>query len=308
MKVRCDYCGTMVDEKQSNCPNCGAVISGVQRYSHGQPQTMEELKYWYQEMKLPPEDVTRFYIGKDVHHAKAFGIYRDQNEDFVVYKNKADGTRAIRYQGSDEAYAVNELYQRLQEEIVNQKSRNAERRMTQAQQEETQNKRRSRLKRRLRPFIVMLAVFVILPVINVLFAIILSKAAPGFRGERTGQARRPAVGYYSYDGRDYYYQGQGDNWYYYDDEYDDWGHTVADQIPDVIVNDLDGVYHMDSHEGQAFEDTFWYHEPTTDSDGDSYDDYDRSYDSGWDDDDDWDSGWDDDDDWDYDYSDWDSDW
>ena len=125
------------------------------------------------------------------------------------------------------------------------------------------------------------------------------------QSSRSGQANRPREGYYSYDGNDYYYQSN--NWYYYDDELDDWGHTVADRIPSEVVNDIAGTYHIEGHEGQAFEDTFWYHEPTTSSGSYSYDDYD-DYDSGWDDDDDWDSGWDDDDDWDSGYSDWDSDW
>ena len=41
---------------------------------------------------------------------------------FIVYKNKADGTRAVRYKGTDEAYAVNELYLKLKDEILNQKA------------------------------------------------------------------------------------------------------------------------------------------------------------------------------------------
>jgi hypothetical protein len=89
----------------------------------GEPRTIEDLQQWYQAHQLPSEEVTRFFIGKDVREAKAFGIYRDDNGDFVVYKNKADGTRAVRYQGSDEAYAVNELYQRLRSEIADQKYR-----------------------------------------------------------------------------------------------------------------------------------------------------------------------------------------
>lgn len=43
----------------------------------------------------------------------------------MVYKNKNGGERVVRYRGTDEAYAVNELYQRLKIEIANQKSRNA---------------------------------------------------------------------------------------------------------------------------------------------------------------------------------------
>ena len=46
-----------------------------------------------------------------------FGIYRDEDGEFVVYKNKSDGSRAVRYKGLDEAFAVNELYEKLRSEV-----------------------------------------------------------------------------------------------------------------------------------------------------------------------------------------------
>ena len=88
---------------------------------------IEELKQWYEDRKIPPERVTRFFIGSNYKGAKAFGIYKDEVTDkCVVYKNKADGSRSIRYEGMDEAYAVNELYKKLKSEIYNQKSNNPE--------------------------------------------------------------------------------------------------------------------------------------------------------------------------------------
>ena len=81
---------------------------------------IEELKQWYEDRKIPPERVTRFFIGSNYKGAKAFGIYKDEVTDkCVVYKNKADGSRSIRYEGMDEAYAVNELYKKLKSEIYN---------------------------------------------------------------------------------------------------------------------------------------------------------------------------------------------
>ena len=89
------------------------------------PKTIEELKQWYIDRNLPPESVTRFFIGSNYKGAKAFGIYKDDITDkIVVYKNKADGSRSIRYAGMDEAYAVNELYKKLKAEIYNQKNNN----------------------------------------------------------------------------------------------------------------------------------------------------------------------------------------
>lgn len=46
----------------------------------------------------------------DFRQPKAFGIYKDSDGNFVVYKNKGDGTRAEHYRGKGEAYAVNEIY------------------------------------------------------------------------------------------------------------------------------------------------------------------------------------------------------
>ena len=126
MKVKCDYCGAMIDEDYQTCPQCGGPLNGVNRMASEQPKTIAELQEWYHAHRLPPEEVTRFFIGKNVQEAKAFGIYRNESGDYVVYKNKADGTRAIRYEGSDQAYAVNELYQRLRSEIADQQYRIAQ--------------------------------------------------------------------------------------------------------------------------------------------------------------------------------------
>lgn len=109
------------DEK---CPVCGAAnpqFKTPKKVSH--PKTIEELKRWYEDRHLPPKEVTRFFIGEDYKKPKAFGIYKD-GDKFVVYKNKDTGARAIRYEGPDEAYAVNELYLKLKEEILNQKALN----------------------------------------------------------------------------------------------------------------------------------------------------------------------------------------
>lgn len=89
-----------------------------------EPKTIEELKAWYEAHNLPPEEVTRFFIGKDIKEPKAFGIYKNEYGEVVVYKNKDTGVRAVRYQGYDEAHGVGELLARLRQEIRNQKSRN----------------------------------------------------------------------------------------------------------------------------------------------------------------------------------------
>ena len=121
MKIKCEYCGAMIEDTEAKCPNCGAANTNVKRTVVTTPKTIEQLQSWYVARNLPPYEVTRFFIGENHQGPKAFGIYKDGNE-FVVYKNKADGSRAIRYRGTDEAYAVNELYLKLKSEILNQKA------------------------------------------------------------------------------------------------------------------------------------------------------------------------------------------
>ena len=122
MKIQCDYCGNTYEDTQEKCPSCGAPNPSHQ--NTGKPKTIEELQDWYKKRNLPAPEVTRFFIGVDYKEPKAFGIYKDENGEFIVYKNKADGSRAVRYKGKDEQYAVNELYQRLKDEIVHQKHLN----------------------------------------------------------------------------------------------------------------------------------------------------------------------------------------
>ncbi len=144
MLIQCDICGRFYDSGEEKCPGCGSInkemsdnpkivndsLNNSQDYNSEsisstekilEPKTIEELKSWYYQEQLPPQDTTRFFIGFNIQEPKAFGIYKSQDGSFIVYKNKADGTRAIRYQGPDEAFAVNEFWLRLKEEIRNQR-------------------------------------------------------------------------------------------------------------------------------------------------------------------------------------------
>jgi len=120
MEVKCEYCGSMIPDDAKSCPNCGAPNVNMNRAASNTPRTIAELEQWYKDRNLPPYEKTRFFIGINCKEPKAFGIYQE-GETFTVYKNKADGTRAIRYKGTDEDYAVNELYLKLKSEILNQK-------------------------------------------------------------------------------------------------------------------------------------------------------------------------------------------
>ena len=100
MKIKCDWCGSWINDFDQVCPNCGGVNNNYNRHANGVPQTIEELKAWAKEMNLPLQDM-RTFIGEDYKGAKAFGIYKDETDGtFVVYKNKEDGTRGSTLQGN----------------------------------------------------------------------------------------------------------------------------------------------------------------------------------------------------------------
>lgn len=115
MKVKCDFCENYFEDTESSCPYCGGANTAVgdYRFSSGVPKTIEELKQWTEQCNVPLAEM-RVYIGDNNHSPKCIGIYRE-GSDVIVYKNKSDGTRAIRYRGSDEAYAVNEVYLKIKE-------------------------------------------------------------------------------------------------------------------------------------------------------------------------------------------------
>ena len=136
-KRLCRYCGNDIPDGVKICPNCGALVDDAYSVGAGgtavmydtavqtepereimseeaaitNPQTIEELQKYCAQKGMPLLRM-RFFIGEDYKEPKAFGIYRD-GSDFVVYKNKDTGVRAIRYRGPDEAYAVNEIYEKL---------------------------------------------------------------------------------------------------------------------------------------------------------------------------------------------------
>lgn len=117
---KCEYCGSTVASNEQTCPSCGAPNPNFVADTPRQiflPKTIEELKEYCAERGMPLLRM-RFFIGEDYREPKAFGIYKD-GDRFIVYKNKSDGSRAIRYQGPDEAYAVNEIFQKLLSECHN---------------------------------------------------------------------------------------------------------------------------------------------------------------------------------------------
>ena len=114
---KCPFCGAVITSDQKNCPDCGAENPNYSEDHPRQilkPKTLSELKEYCAERGMPLLRM-RFFIGVNNHESRAFGIYQEGSR-FIVYKNKSDGSRAVRYDGPDEAYAVNEIYTKLIEE------------------------------------------------------------------------------------------------------------------------------------------------------------------------------------------------
>lgn len=286
INVKCDYCGNFYDDNLTNCPSCGAANEHIRRTSDGIPKTIEELKEWYKERNLPDEEITRFFIGKDYKGPKSFGIYRD-GEKVIVYKNKADGSRAIRYQGTDEAYAVNELYTKMKEVITDQKGNNRNSAVRFGRNSGAGNNVSPTSKK---------AFFALIFGIAFVMIIMAFIAA-------SDDSSLPSDGYYKYE-NDYYYC-HGFDWYRYDDYYDNWEEIeVPKELHDNHSNYYSSSYYSDGYGVSDIEDSTYAESWGDDTSWDS----DNSWDS--DDDDSWDSdnSWDSDDSWDSDFGDWDSDW
>ena len=193
MKVTCEYCGSNIDDTLASCPNCGAVNKHMMRSANQVPKTIEELEQFIKDKNIDAEKM-RFFIGVDYKQPKAFGIFKDPSSRIVtVYKNKANGERAIRYKGDDEAYAVNEIYQKMKTELIQRR---------QADLNKPAAPRPSGKSGPSMPLKIFLMIFMLSIMVPVIFAccmvILFAKKTPG-------------RGYYSYGGDRYYYDTN--SWY-----------------------------------------------------------------------------------------------
>ena len=311
---KCEYCGATISTNNKMCPNCGAsnplYVVDEERIITD-PQTIEELQEYCAERGMPLARM-RFFIGVDFKDPKAFGIYRAPDGDVVVYKNKADGTRAIRYKGRDERHAVNEIYGKLLEECHNRgiypdgksstpymsNSNSRESYYTRSNRTNASNSfansiisnfsRNSSDAARKGCRSSSVAILVWISIMAFCFI---------FMNVKMSEARNHPSGYYKYN--DDMYFRQGNNWYYYDDAINDW-YEVDNSITDSMYDANKDYYYegsWNSDWGSSFYNSDAYREyqesrssSSSDNDWDS-----GSSDSSWDD---WDSG----------STDWDSDW
>lgn len=273
MKIKCTYCRAFINDYDEVCPNCGGHNDNLKRNANHVPQTIDELKQWYKDHNLPNYYTTRFFIGENYLYPKAFGIYKDeQTGNFIVYKNKDTGERAIRYEGRDEAYAVNELYMKLKEEILHQKENNLRFSGSHANQKKV--------------VCSLGKIFALCALSQLVLWVVLFIAFSSTRSN----------GYYLYDDTYYYYQSG--SWYKYSD-YGGWSTTTA---PDDLKSNSSDYYESSSYSSNydidSFADSDYYKPPSSSSSSSS------SYSSDWDSS----SSWDSDSSWDSSSTDWSSDW
>lgn len=118
----CGSCKVKYSNKLNNCPNCGArnpsriPVEAPSEHSFQMPKTLRELELLLEENRLSPNDI-RLHIREDYPGPLCCGIFQDAEGNFVVYKNRIDGSRVVRYQGPDEAYAVSELLQKALDRV-----------------------------------------------------------------------------------------------------------------------------------------------------------------------------------------------
>ena len=77
--------------------------------------TIEQLETFFKEKGISCQK-TRFFINENRSDPKCFGIYKEGDE-YIVYKNKANGERFTRYKGNNESIAVNIFFSKLEDEM-----------------------------------------------------------------------------------------------------------------------------------------------------------------------------------------------
>ena len=109
MDCKCPYCHHRYSDDSVSCPHCGTPND---RFRDEWPKTIHELRDYCSVHGIETERM-RVYLGRKSSKAKAYGIYRNHNGDYAVYKNLDDETREISFTSADETEAVYVMYQKL---------------------------------------------------------------------------------------------------------------------------------------------------------------------------------------------------
>lgn len=265
---RCPSCGALVLPDEKFCRQCGAHLqfpvtaapaADDQTWQPGTvPTTIAQLQQFCAYNEMPLERM-RFFLNQDYRQPRAFGIYEADGQ-YVVYKNKADGSRAVRYHGPDEAFAVHEIYAKLLDECH-------QRDIWPDGKPETAAGPRRRAKRKQPLIITMISVLCIVVALGMFVYQWRSHAHDG---------------YYRFDDDLFYCYG-GD--WYYDDPYYDWVERDPAYYDDYSEYYMGASYdsdwgYSDFRASDAWED-IREQEHTSSSDYDSWDSGGTDWDSDW---------------------------
>ena len=261
---KCEYCDSTITSADQKCPYCGAENPNYVPDSARTvflPKTIDELKEYCAERGMPLLRM-RFFIGEDYREPKAFGIYRDGDE-VVVYKNKADGSRAVRYRGPDEAHAVDEIFAKLLEECHN--------RGIYPDGKPPAGKQTGKKKSSFRR------------VLLIFFAVYL---AVGVLGGIVSHVRHRNDGYYNFGGGTVYYH-YGSDWYYTHD-YNAAGYWYSADEPPVheygdyyVGDDWNSDWGVSDFKESSTWESIQESHSSSSSDYDSWDSCDTYWDSDW---------------------------
>ena len=295
MSKRCEQCGAVLRDDDRDCPYCGAVISETQTQPAGTykvPQTIAELKQFCENRGMPLEKM-RFFIGEDFREPRAFGIYQDEDGQFVVYKNKDTGERAIRYRGENEAFAVHELYEKLKSETELRRNKYGSRNVQPSGDGETTPIYHEEVvvgtMKGGKNFYKKLVAYVLLLAISLTGAGVFTSNLTRERYERN----HGKSGYYEYNDVAYYHYR--DDWYYYDMYDYDWYRTTspfsdyederaAEERAYVGESYSSGSFYTDWNDSTWYDDYFSSSSSDSDwssSDFDSWDSSDTDWGSDW---------------------------
>ena len=210
--------------------------------------TIEELDTFFKEKGISSEK-TRFFINENRNDPKCFGIYKEGDE-YIVYKNKANGERFTRYKGNNEAIAVNIFFSKLVDEMD---LRNG------------LKKEKEKKKKKPKDIAAFIIFFAVIGLYLILY----------FTG--------PKKGYYIIEQQPYYYS---DNvWYFFDAILDDWviySGTPEEYDEYFIGKDYDDQYDFsDVTKSKNYTSNTHSDSDFDDYDFDSWDSSDTDWDSDW---------------------------
>lgn len=276
MKIKCDFCDGMYEDTEQFCPGCGAVNPNMKNEANQGsganqvPQTIEELKAFCESKNLPLNDM-RFFLGIDFKEPRAFGIFKDTDGNYVVYKNKADGTRAERYRGSDEAFAVKEIYDKMKSEVDLRRNKHGSSGKPASATFNSGKKTKRKLGDKISAPIICASIIAVIVGISIHVSI-----------------KTPSRGYYKYNDTYYYCQSSND-WYYFDPLDAVWlfVDSIDSELYDNYSNYYENSYYSEGYGITDFSNTQYYSEPSNNDDNNDWD-YGGNWDAG---DTDWDTDW-----------------